>query len=122
MSACAPLWVQWLAAALIVIGSLFALAAALGLVVLRDGFQRLHPPALASTCGAWCVSAAALAYFSALEQRPALYVWPIPILLAIVVPVSTLLIARAALFRQRQARDPGAPPPLQSAPPGGPTA
>jgi multicomponent K+:H+ antiporter subunit G len=120
MSASAPLWVQWLAAALIVIGSLFALAAALGLAVLRDGFQRLHPPALVSTCGAWCMSGAALAYFSALEHSPALYVWLIPILLAITVPISTLLIARAALFRQRQACDPGVPPPLQAAPPPGP--
>ncbi|MDR0458814.1 MAG: Na+/H+ antiporter subunit G [Burkholderiaceae bacterium] len=117
MTAAAPLWVQWLAAALIVIGSLFALAAALGMVLLRDGFQRLHPPALASTCGAWCMSAAALAYFSALERAPALYVWLIPALLAIAVPVSTLLIARAALFRQRQAGDPGAPPPFQTGPP-----
>jgi multicomponent K+:H+ antiporter subunit G len=113
----APLWVQWLAAALIVIGSLFALAAALGLAFLQNGFQRLHPPALASTCGAWCISAAALAYFSMLEHRPALFIWLIPILLSITVPVSTLLIARAALFRQRQAGDPGAPPPLEVGPP-----
>ena len=120
MTASAPLWVQCLAAALIVIGSLFALAAALGMAVLKDGFQRLHPPALASTCGAWCISGAALAYFSALERAPALYVWLIPILLAVIVPVSTLLIARAALFRQRQAGDPGAPPPLQADPPPGP--
>jgi len=119
MSASAPLWVQWLAAALIVIGSLFALAGALGLVFLKKGFQRLHPPALASTCGAWCISGAALAYFSALERTPALYVWLIPILLAITVPVSTLLIARAALFRQRQINDPDVPPPLRVGPPPG---
>jgi multicomponent K+:H+ antiporter subunit G len=112
MTAAASLWVQWLAAALIVTGSLFALPAALGLAILKDGFQRLHPPALASTCGAWCISGGALAYFSALEHAPAFYVWLIPILLAITVPVSTLLIARAALFRQRQAGDAGVPPPL----------
>jgi len=114
MTASAPLWVQWLAAALIVIGSLFALVAALGLVFLKNGFQRLHPPALASTCSAWCFSAAALAYFSALERAPELYVWLIPILLAITVPISTLLIARAALFRRRQAGDPSVPPPLDA--------
>ena len=120
MTGFAPLWVQCLAAALIVIGSLFALAAALGMALLKDGFQRLHPPALASTCGAWCISGAARAYFSALERTPALYIWLIPILLAIIVPVSTLLIARAALFRQRQVGDPDVPPPLQVGPPPGP--
>jgi len=117
MTVSAPLWVQWLAAMLIVIGSLFALAAALGLAFLKEGFQRLHPPALASTGGAWCICGAALVYFSALEHAPALYVWLIPILLAITVPVSTLLIARAMLFRRRQVGDPEVPPPLQVGPP-----
>ena len=112
MSAAAPAWVQWLTAALIVIGSLLALLAALGLALLRNGWQRLHPPALASTLGTWCICGAALAYFSALERAPAFYVWLIPILLAITTPVSAILIARAALFRRRQAGDPDAPPPL----------
>jgi multicomponent K+:H+ antiporter subunit G len=112
MSTTAPLWVQWLASVLIVIGSLFALVAALGIVYLQDQFQRLHPPALASTLSSWCISAAALVYFSTLEESPALYIWLIPILLSMTVPVSTLLIARASMFRQRQAHDPKVPPPL----------
>jgi multicomponent K+:H+ antiporter subunit G len=114
MTALWPALAQWLAAALIVMGSLLALAAALGVAFLKNGFQRLHPPALASTGGAWCLSAAAMVYFSASEHAPALYVWLIPILLSITTPVSTLLIARAVLFRRRQAGDPGVPPPLQA--------
>lgn len=98
-----PLWVQLIVAVLLLIGSLFALLGAIGMVRLKDYFQRMHPPALASTLGAWCVSLASVVFFSAMEHGPVLHAWLIPILLAITVPVTTLLLARAALFRKRMA-------------------
>jgi len=98
-----PIWVQGVVALLLLLGSLFALLGAIGLVGLKDYFQRMHPPALASTIGAWCVSLASVVFFSALEHGPVLQAWLIPILLAITVPVTTLLLARAALFRKRMA-------------------
>ncbi|MCY1399031.1 monovalent cation/proton antiporter, MnhG/PhaG subunit [compost metagenome] len=101
-----PVWVEWLTAALILGSSLFALTGALGLLRMKDFFQRMHPPALASTLGAWCVALASILFFSALKQGPILHAWLIPILLAITVPVTTLLLARAALFRKRMAGDP----------------
>ncbi|HGM5579406.1 TPA: Na+/H+ antiporter subunit G [Pseudomonas putida] len=96
-----PFWLELVTAALLLIGSLFALLGAIGLVRLKDYFQRMHPPALASTIGAWCVSLASILYFSELKQGPVLHAWLIPILLSITVPVTTLLLARAALFRKR---------------------
>jgi len=98
-----PFWVEIATAALLLISSLFALTGAIGLVRLKDYFQRMHPPALASTLGAWCVALASILYFSALKQGPILHAWLIPILLSITVPVTTLLLARAALFRKRTA-------------------
>jgi multicomponent K+:H+ antiporter subunit G len=65
----------------------------------------MHPPALASTLGAWCVALASIICFSALKSGPVIHAWLIPILLAITVPVTTLLLARAALFRKRMAGD-----------------
>lgn len=35
-----------------------------------------------------------------------LHAWLIPILLSITVPITTLLLARAALFRKRMAKEP----------------
>lgn len=98
-----PLWVEVATAGLLLISSLFALTGALGLLRLKDYFQRMHPPALASTFGAWCVALASILYFSWLKQTPVLHAWLIPILLSITVPVTTLLLARAALFRKRMA-------------------
>lgn len=96
-----PLWLELSTAALLITSSLFALIGAIGLVRLKDYFQRMHPPALASTIAAWCVSLASILYFSWLKQSPVLHAWLIPILLSITVPVTTLLLARAALFRKR---------------------
>nr|WP_256737535.1 Na+/H+ antiporter subunit G [Pseudomonas sp. dw_358] len=98
-----PLWLQWSTAALLVVASLLGLIGALGLLQLKDFFQRMHPPALASTLGTWCVALASILYFSGLHHSVVLHAWLIPMLLAITTPVTTLLLARAALFRQRQA-------------------
>ncbi|MGO4002932.1 MULTISPECIES: Na+/H+ antiporter subunit G [Pseudomonas] len=100
-----PLWVELTVAILLVLSSLFALIGAIGLLRLKEFFRRMHPPALASTLGAWCVALASIIYFSALKSSPVLHAWLIPILLAITMPVTTLLLARAALFRKRMAGD-----------------
>jgi len=100
-----PFWLELVTAALLLIGSLFALIGAIGLLRLKDYFQRMHPPALASTIGAWCVALASIIYFSWLKGGPVLHAWLIPILLSITVPVTTLLLARAALFRKRMSKE-----------------
>ena len=100
-----PLWVELTVAILLVLSGLFALIGAIGLLRLKEFFRRMHPPALASTLGAWCVALASIIYFSALKSSPVLHAWLIPILLAITMPVTTLLLARAALFRKRMAGD-----------------
>lgn len=100
-----PFWLELVTALLLLTGSLFALIGALGLVRLKDYFQRMHPPALASTLGAWCVCLASILYFSWLKQGPVLHAWLIPVLLSITVPVTTLLLARAALFRKRMSKE-----------------
>lgn len=100
-----PLWVEIIVAALLLLSSLFALIGAIGLLRMKEFFQRMHPPALASTLGAWSVALASIIYFSTLKSGPVLHGWLIPILLAITVPVTTLLLARTALFRKRMAGD-----------------
>jgi multicomponent K+:H+ antiporter subunit G len=70
---------------------------------MKDFFQRIHPPALASTFGTWCVALASIVYFSDRGGSLALHTWLIAILLSITAPVTTSLLARAALFRQNQA-------------------
>ncbi|MBP7453033.1 MAG: Na+/H+ antiporter subunit G [Ottowia sp.] len=107
-----PLWVEIVTAVLLLASAVFAVVAAWGLVRLKDFFQRMHPPALVSTWGAWCVTLASIVYFSALDDQPELHVWLIIILLSITVPVTSILLGRAALFRGRQAGNRALPPAL----------
>lgn len=105
-------WVEAVVALLLLLSGVFVVIAAVGFLRLPDFFLRLHPPALAYTFGSWCVTLAAIVYFSALESRAVLHPWLIIILLSITVPVTTLLLARVALFRRRAAGAPDTPPRL----------
>ena len=85
------------------------LIAALGLLRLPDFFLRMHAPALASTLAAWLVTFASIVHFSSRGQGIALHSWLIIIVLSITAPVTTMVLARAALFRWH-ASDGAAPP------------
>ena len=108
-----PLWLEIIVAALLLASGVLTLAAAWGLVRLKHFFQRMHPPALAYVGASWCVTFASIVYFSAQNEGPQLHVWLIIILLSITVPITTVLLARAALFRGRRLNDATLPPALQ---------
>jgi multicomponent K+:H+ antiporter subunit G len=107
-----PFWVEAAVAGLLVLSGVFVVISAIGFLRLPDFFLRMHPPALAYTFGSWCVTLAGILYFSTIESRPVLHPWLIIIMLSITVPVTTLLLARVALFRRRAAGTAQTPPPL----------
>ncbi|MFE0499336.1 Na+/H+ antiporter subunit G [Lysobacter soli] len=107
-----PFWLQIVVAALLVCSGVFVVIGALGFLRLPGFFLRMHPPALTYTIGSWCVALAGVLYFSALDGRLALHPLLIPVFLAITVPVTTLLLARVALFRRRLAGTADTPPTL----------
>ena len=110
-----PIVIEAIVAALLVASGLFVVISAVGFLRLRGFFSRLHPPALAYTFGTWSVTLAGVLYFSVVEGRLVLHPWLIVIILAITVPVTTVLLARVALFRRRAAGQADTPPS-----PGGP--
>jgi multicomponent K+:H+ antiporter subunit G len=112
MSAEVPVWAQAIVALLLVLSGVFVLLSALGFLCLRDFFLRMHPPALAYTFGSWCVVGASILHLSLQESRLVLHPSLLIVLLSITVPVTTLLLARVALFRRRTTADGDAPPPL----------
>lgn len=107
-----PFWAEAVVAALLVLSGVFVLISGLGFLRLPDFFLRMHAPALASTLAAWVVTFASIIHFSTRGTGLSLHVWLIIIVLSITAPVTTIVLARAALFRRRQAGDP-LPPPLQ---------
>lgn len=97
-----PLWIQIAVACPLLISAVFTILGALGLLRFDNFYLRMHPTAIVFTLGAWCVCIAVLIFFTATQARPALYAWLIVIMLAITIPITTVVLARAVLFRKRQ--------------------
>ena len=53
------------------------------------------------TLASWAVALASIVYFTAAAGRLALHQWVIVGVLCVTVPITTALVARAALFRMR---------------------
>ena len=110
-----PLWAEITVAALVLVGALVALLGSFGLLRLRSFFERVHAPAIIATLGCWCVMYGALLYFSFRGQGLAVHLLLIAVFIAVTVPITTIFLMRASLFRARQmGKD--VPPSLSSPP------
>lgn len=104
-----PLGLEILVAVLILAGALVALLGSAGLLRLRSFFERAHAPAIIATLGCWCTMYGALLYFSLTGEGLAVHVLLIALFVAVTVPITTIFLFRASLFRARQMRKPGVP-------------
>lgn len=103
MSAAAlPLWVEITVAALVLAGAALALLGSIGLLRLQTFFERVHAPAIIATLATWCVLLGTVLLLSLQRQELALQPLLIAVFIAITVPVTTIFLMRASLFRARQ--------------------
>lgn len=101
-------WVQVLIALLLVVGGLFALVGAVGLVRFPDFYMRLHAPTKASTLGVGGVLLASMVASWA-SGRVGLHELLITLFVFITAPVSANLLALAALHLRVPTRAPVPP-------------
>lgn len=113
-----PLWGAILIAILAVAGGAITLIGTLGLVRLRTFYERVHAPTLGSSLGCACILAASMLLFSMLEGRLAVHEVLIFLFVTVTTPVTLMLLARAALYRDR-AEGTAPVPPRQKHGPGG---
>ena len=114
-----PAWLDIMLAALMVLGALFALIGAIGLVKLSDFLKRLHGPTKASTLGVGCVLIASICYFSFAQSSPSLHELLITLFIFLTAPISAHLLVKAAMARHPALRPPVPSPtvPTESLPP-----
>ncbi|MCZ4314129.1 Na+/H+ antiporter subunit G [Comamonadaceae bacterium G21597-S1] len=98
-----PLWIEWLAAFLLVVSGVFALVGAIGLLRFPDFFMRLHAPTKATTLGVGGVLLASMLLGFA-RGEPAVHELLITLFLFVTAPVSANLMAMAALHLQVASR------------------
>jgi multicomponent K+:H+ antiporter subunit G len=89
-----PAWLDILAAALVIVGVVFALIGSLGLAKLSDFLKRLHGPTKASTLGVGCVLLASLVVFF---TRGGAHELLITVFVFMTAPVSAHLLVKAAM-------------------------
>jgi multicomponent K+:H+ antiporter subunit G len=89
-------FVEWAAAAVIVVAAFFLLVGAIGLARLPDFFMRLHAPTKASTLGVGGILIASM-LVAASQGRPGIAELLITLFVFVTAPVSANLMAQAAL-------------------------
>jgi multicomponent K+:H+ antiporter subunit G len=98
-----PLWAEILIAVLVLGGAIIALLGSMGLMRLKSYFERVHAPSIIATMGCWLIMWATFVFFSATGQGLALHALLIAVFIAVTVPITTIFLMRAALFRARRA-------------------
>lgn len=93
-----------LIAIFVVLGSSLALLGSLGLVRLKSFYQRLHAPTLAYSYGTLLIILGSMAMFSLIEERPVVHEIIIGIFMMITTPITLLMLGRASLRRDRDAK------------------
>lgn len=100
-----PLWAALPAAIFVIIGGVFALIGAIGLLRMKSFYARMHPPTMGTTLGTGCVLIASMLVSSTLLHRPVIHELLITAFVLITSPVSAMILMRAALHRARSHGD-----------------
>lgn len=87
---------EWVVAALLLMGSSFALIGSFGLLKLPDFYMRLHAPTKAATLGVGSLVVASVAYFG-LHGQLGLHELLITVFLFMTAPTSASMMAKAAI-------------------------
>lgn len=111
-AAALPLWAALPVALLLLLGAGLGLTGSIGLLRLRSFYDRVHAPTLGTTLGIGCILLASMLFFSVVQTRLVLHEILIAILMVITTPVTLMLLARAALHRDRAEGNPEVPRPL----------
>ncbi|HEX5130456.1 MAG TPA: monovalent cation/H(+) antiporter subunit G [Usitatibacter sp.] len=86
---------------LVLAGAIAAFIGSMGLVRLPPFFERVHAPTMGTTLGTGLVLAGSMLYFGWIEGRPVLHEILIAAFMTFSTPVTSLLLGRAALQRER---------------------
>jgi multicomponent K+:H+ antiporter subunit G len=106
-----PAWAAVLTALLLLTGAALTLIGTVGLLRFDSFYQRVHAPTLGATLGIGCILLASMLFFSVLESRAIIHELLITALMVVTTPITLMLLARAALYRDRTEGSDEVPPP-----------
>ena len=96
-----PLWAAIIVAFFLLLGAALALIGTIGFLRLPTFYERLHAPTLGTSWGTGGIMVASIIYFSVGSSRLVVHEILIGLFVTITTPVTFMLLARAALHRDR---------------------
>ncbi|MNT68258.1 Na(+)/H(+) antiporter subunit G [compost metagenome] len=105
-----PVWLAIVVGLLSLAGALLTLVGCIGLARFESFYERIHAPTLGTSFGTVAVLLASILYFSVTGQRPAVHEVLLLVFVSVTTPVTLMLLARAALYRDRAERTGTVPP------------
>ena len=105
-----PAWAALATAVLVLLGATLTLVGAIGTLRFRSFFERDHAPTHGTSWGTGAILLASVVCFSTLGSRPAVHEIIIGIFVTITTPVTLMLLARAALYRDLIEDEANVPP------------
>ena len=97
-----PPWAAIVVAIFVLLGALLAFIGSLGLLRLKNFYQRVHAPTLGTTLGTFFMLAGSITCFSVLHGRPIFYEILIGVFLTLTTPITLMLLVRTAVYRDRE--------------------
>lgn len=104
-----PVWAELLVSFFLVIGASLALIGTIGFARLPTFYERIHAPTLGTSWGTGGIVMASMIFFTVLATRPVVHEILIGIFVTVTTPVTLMLLARAALHRDRAEGNPEVP-------------
>lgn len=107
-----PVWAALLIGFLVLLGAGLTVIGTIGLLRLPTFYQRMHAPTLGATWGTAGILLGSIVFFSVAQSRPVLHEALIAVFVTATTPVTLMLLARAALYRDRAEESASVPPPI----------
>jgi multicomponent K+:H+ antiporter subunit G len=104
-----PIWAAILVAIFLVLGSSLTLIGCYGFWKLRSFYDRIHAPTLGTSWGTASIVIASMITFSVLQSRPVFHEILIGVFVTATMPITLMLLGRAALYRDRSELNPHVP-------------
>ena len=104
-----PLWAALLVAFFLLLGAGLTLIGSWGFFRLKSFYDRVHAPTLGTSWGTGAIVMASMIFFSVLQSRLVIHEILIGIFVTVTMPVTLMLLGRAALYRDRAEKNPDVP-------------
>ncbi|MBN9309289.1 MAG: cation:proton antiporter [Devosia sp.] len=104
-----PEWLQAVIALVVLAGAVVTFIGTVGLVRLATFYQRIHAPTLGTSMGTALILLASSLHSSLVLGRPVVHEVLILIMVLVTTPVTLVLLARAALYRDVAEGNPDVP-------------